>query len=515
MKTRFHLYYILVFVFSLAIVIASSANAIIRIMPLGDSITRGSSPGGPDQDYQVAYRKTLWDLLVADGYDVDFVGSQDTGSAVFNDSQHEGHGGYTADLTRNNIYDWLVNNPADIILLHIGTNDLDGPQTPAAIVSEVNQLLNEIDRYDANITVILALIINRLNYSCGNASATTTFNNDLYDMAQDRISSGDRIEIVDMECGAGIDYREQSVGGDMFDSVHPFETGFEKMADVWLSGLQTFLPVGDAGSDQNEYEGNTVTLDASNSFDPNSMILTYFWDQQSGSPVTLSDSMAVTPTFTAPDVGLAGETLTFKLSVTDADGFESTDITNVDVLNDDCPDDPNKTEPGVCGCGIADNDTDLDGTPDCNDNCSSDPNKTEPGVCGCGNSDTDSDGDGTPDCNDNCSSDPNKTEPGVCGCGNSDTDSDGDGTPDCNDNCSSDPNKTEPGVCGCGNSDTDSDGDGTADCNEVSTASNGGGAAAAVLLQQQRMVHLWSLISKCSVIFVIDSSLPIGRVRYW
>ncbi len=65
---------------------------------------------------------------------------------------------------------------------------------------------------------------------------------------------------------------------------------------------------------------------------------------------------------------------------------------------DTCPDDPNKTEPGICGCGVADSDTDNDGTPDCNDNCPSDPNKTEPGDCGCGQPDTDANGNGTSDC---------------------------------------------------------------------------------------------------------------------
>jgi hypothetical protein len=154
---------------------------------------------------------------------------------------------------------------------------------------------------------------------------------------------------------------------------------------------------------------------------------------------------------------------------------------------DGCPADPNKTEPGVCGCGVADTDSDGDGTPDCDDGCPNDPNKTWPGVCGCGNPDADSDGDGVLDCNDicpdgddtidsdadgvpdgcdGCPNDPNKTEPGVCGCGIADTDSDGDGTPDCNDGCPDDPNKTEPGVCGCGVADTDSDGDGVLDCED-------------------------------------------------
>ena len=36
---------------------------------------------------------------------------------------------------------------------------------------------------------------------------------------------------------------------------------------------------------------------------------------------------------------------------------------------DACPDDPNKTAAGTCGCGVADTDTDGDGIADCNDNC--------------------------------------------------------------------------------------------------------------------------------------------------
>ena len=34
-----------------------------------------------------------------------------------------------------------------------------------------------------------------------------------------------------------------------------------------------------------------------------------------------------------------------------------------------CPDDDTKLEPGVCGCGVADDDSDLDGTVDCEDAC--------------------------------------------------------------------------------------------------------------------------------------------------
>jgi uncharacterized repeat protein (TIGR02543 family) len=133
-------------------------------------------------------------------------------------------------------------------------------------------------------------------------------------------------------------------------------------------------------------------------------------------------------------------------------GFEQGDIKEYIIPDPDdtCPDDPDKFEPGVCGCGVPDTDSDGDGAPDCNDQCPNDPTKTEPGACGCGVPDTDSDGDETPDCNDACPNDPDKTSPGTCGCGTPDTDSDGDGTPDCKDECPNDPHKTSPGTCGCG-----------------------------------------------------------------
>jgi cysteine-rich repeat protein len=89
---------------------------------------------------------------------------------------------------------------------------------------------------------------------------------------------------------------------------------------------------------------------------------------------------------------------------------------------DNCPDDPDKTEPGVCGCGVAEvtTDTDGDGTLDCNDPCPEDPNKIEPGECGCGAADEDRDNDRVLDCHDACAEDANKIAPGACGCGTAD-----------------------------------------------------------------------------------------------
>ncbi len=112
----------------------------------------------------------------------------------------------------------------------------------------------------------------------------------------------------------------------------------------------------------------------------------------------------------------------------------------IEVIIDDCPDDPNKTSPGQCGCGVPDDDSDGDTVADCLDTCPNDPNKTAPGQCGCGVADTDSDEDGTADCVDGCPSDPDKTAPGACGCGVADTPTDG--TADCD----ADNSDTAPGL---------------------------------------------------------------------
>ncbi|MFN0242432.1 MAG: thrombospondin type 3 repeat-containing protein, partial [Planctomycetota bacterium] len=154
----------------------------------------------------------------------------------------------------------------------------------------------------------------------------------------------------------------------------------------------------------------------------------------------------------------ASSTALLSIDSADADADGTADCA------DGCPNDPTKSEPGICGCGVADDDFDLDGAFDCNDGCPFDASKTEPGACGCGVADTDTDGDGVPDCFDLCPHDDEKVAPGACGCGVPDVDADGDGSADCVDGCPRDPLKTAPGTCGCGVADTDTDTDGSADC---------------------------------------------------
>ena len=75
-------------------------------------------------------------------------------------------------------------------------------------------------------------------------------------------------------------------------------------------------------------EGAAVTLNGSNSTDPDDGIVSYLWTQTSGTAVTISDPTKASPTFIAP---MLEGSLTFQLMVTDAGGLHGNDTCIVNV----------------------------------------------------------------------------------------------------------------------------------------------------------------------------------------
>lgn len=97
-------------------------------------------------------------------------------------------------------------------------------------------------------------------------------------------------------------------------------------------------PVAAAGTDQIADEGEEITLNGTNSQDPDDDILTYFWEQIAPETplVDILEPTSAQTGFIAPDVDSSGLALTLKLTVTDPEGAFAEDecIVNVSWVND-------------------------------------------------------------------------------------------------------------------------------------------------------------------------------------
>jgi lysophospholipase L1-like esterase len=232
MKKFFFIF--LIFVSFICIGFVLVACAVTRIMPLGDSITDGVAESTDD----TGYRRSLYLQLTDEGYNIDFVGSLSGGIPNDFDKNHEGHRGWKAIGGQEggiapNVYNWLDTNPADIVLLHIGTNDVSSGDEDA---SEVEAILNNIDQWESDNSALVTVIMARITLRNDPLNPETiAFNDAVETMALDRIDIGDDIVIVDIE--NALTYPD-----DLADTVHPDNNGYDKMADVWFSTLQQILP---------------------------------------------------------------------------------------------------------------------------------------------------------------------------------------------------------------------------------------------------------------------------------
>jgi autotransporter-associated beta strand protein len=203
----------------------------IRILPLGDSITWGV---GGDTD-KGGYRGTLYNLLTALGYNAIFVGNNVENSALLAQPHHEGHPGQVISYITANIAAWLatMDNP-DVVLLHIGTNDIGISDFPNAI-NRLDDLITQI----ATLRPYAHIIVTTLMQRSGDTLIPTYFNPYVQGKVNAQAALGRRVTFLDM--WSAVPYP-----ANMADGVHPNQPGYNLMAAAWLGAIQAvWAPQGD------------------------------------------------------------------------------------------------------------------------------------------------------------------------------------------------------------------------------------------------------------------------------
>jgi len=214
-----------------------AAQAPVRIMPLGDSIT--AAPG--------CWRAYLWNQLQTAGYsNIDFVGGVNNGDGcgLPHDTDHEGHSGFaiTGIADQNQLPPWLTAARPDIIVMHLGTNDMWGGFIPLQTkITALTKLIGQMRANNPNIKIVMAQIIPMNAAGCTTCmSDVVAFNNAIVPLAASLTTAQSPIFIVDQWTGF-------DVVADTFDAVHPITSGFIKMANkffpVVAQALNTGAPV--------------------------------------------------------------------------------------------------------------------------------------------------------------------------------------------------------------------------------------------------------------------------------
>jgi lysophospholipase L1-like esterase len=228
----------------------------VRILPLGNSITDG------DGEHN-SYRRPLWLMLDSAGFNVDFIGSKNRNGYDDNlppnpdfDLDHEGHAGWTSydvmsgpdgwDQQRETLPEWLEQYTPDIVLMHIGTNDIFGCKSAASILTNINRIIEVLRNDNPRVIIFLAQILplagaEKLGFDDRYCNPSKTLNQLIVELNNtiaaniENLSNAESpVYLVDQYSGINPDI-------DLFDGIHPNETGEVKMAEAWYSKLTPVL----------------------------------------------------------------------------------------------------------------------------------------------------------------------------------------------------------------------------------------------------------------------------------
>lgn len=226
---------------------AFAEDPVVKIMPLGDSITRGNNDiNHPNGDIPGGYRRKLGELLAAGGHAIDFVGSRADNAASGMDPEHEGHPGFRTDELLSNLHPWLAATP-DTVLLMAGTNDILQNVPVATAATNLANLIEEITGTDPGRGLYVATIPPitmdwprtppSVSAAVLNANADL-FNTQVRQLVLHYSAMGRRVSLADMSARITLDDPDPSL--DFYqpgDGIHPGQAGYDQLGGLWFDTI--------------------------------------------------------------------------------------------------------------------------------------------------------------------------------------------------------------------------------------------------------------------------------------
>ncbi|KAH7303623.1 hypothetical protein B0I35DRAFT_342432, partial [Stachybotrys elegans] len=189
----------------------------LRIMPLGDSITKGN--GSSDRN---GYRNRLRQMLRDQKAAVDMIGTQQMGSMEDND--HQGHSGkMLADI--NGYWKESIQARPNVVLVHAGTNNMDLEVDLAGSPGVMEDIIDGLLRNAPDATVVVMPVIwakdSRMQAN------TDAFNEKVKSIVETRQSASKHVLLAPTDITAD----------DLSDKKHPNNKGYQKMAESWFEAI--------------------------------------------------------------------------------------------------------------------------------------------------------------------------------------------------------------------------------------------------------------------------------------
>ena len=201
-----------------------------KILPLGDSITWGIQ-------YDGAYRVELFTKAVGDGKKITFTGSLSNGPSTVAGQPfpkaNEGHSGWTIDQDAGLIPSPALMTIPNIVLLHIGTNDIYASSGQSTMPDRLGKLVDKIIAGAPDALVVVAKITPLSNTSWN--ATIKTYNDAIPGVIKTRADAGKHVIGADMNTGF-------TSGMLSSDGVHPNQSGYDFMGDQFYSVIKSYLP---------------------------------------------------------------------------------------------------------------------------------------------------------------------------------------------------------------------------------------------------------------------------------